>query len=266
MKILIIGERLNSSRKEVHQALLNKDVNFFSNNAKLQREKGADFIDLNTASMLEDELEFMKWAIEIIQREEDIPISIDSPNVDVLVEALKIHKGRAILNSITVNEEKVKKIAPIIKEKNPLVVVMLMDTSTPSSPEECLVKLDKFLGIIEKEGLEKENFLFDPLLRPIGVESKNVILFLNSLKLIKEKYPKIKTMCGLSNVSYGLPSRKLINRTLLPLILYNGIDAIILDVLDEKLNSALIVSNALLGKENGIMKLLKAKRDEKLAD
>lgn len=264
--MILVGERLNSARKEVHQALLNKDEKFFFNNAKLQRERGADFIDLNTASMLEEELEFMKWAMEIIQKEDDIPISIDSPNLDVLMEALKFHRGRAILNSITVDEEKVKKIAPILKEKDPLVVVMLMDTSTPSSPEECLAKLEKFLEIIEKQGLKRESFLFDPLLRPVGVESKNAILFLNSLKLIKEKYPDIKTICGLSNVSFGLPLRKLINRTFLPLILYNGIDAIILDVLDEKLISTMIASNALLGKENGIMKLLKAKREGKLVD
>lgn len=264
--MIIIGERLNSARKEVHQALLNKDEEFFSKNAKLQREKGADFIDLNTASMLEDELESMKWAIEIIQREEAIPVSIDSPNVEVLAEALKIHKGRALLNSITVSEEKVKKIAPIIQEKDPLVVVMLMDTSTPSTPEECLEKLEKFFEIMEKYKLKINNFLFDPLLRPIGVESKNALLFLNSLKLIKNKYPEIKTICGLSNVSYGLPARRLINRTLFPLILYNGIDAIILDVLDEKLVSTIIVSNALLGKEDGIIKLLKAKREGKLID
>lgn len=264
--MLIIGERLNSSRKEVHQALLNKDAEFFLKNAKLQKENGADFVDLNTASMLENELESMKWAMEIIQREENIPISIDSPNIEVLIEGIKFHKGKAILNSITVDEEKIKKIAPIIKEKEPLVVVMLMDTSTPSTPEECLAKLEKFFDLIDKFQLKRENFLFDPLLRPIGVESKNVILFLSSLKLIKEKYPEIKTICGLSNVSFGLPSRRLINRTFLPLILYLKIDAIILDVLDEKLNSTMIVSNALLGKENGIMKLLKAKREGRLMD
>lgn len=264
--MLIIGERLNSSRKEVHQALLIRDAEFFLKNAKLQKEKGADFVDLNTASMLEDELESMKWAMEIIQREENIAISIDSPNVEVLIEGIKSHKGKAILNSITVDEEKIKRIAPIIKEKDPLVVVMLIDTSTPSTPEECLQKLEKFFDLIDKFGLKKENFLFDPLLRPIGIESKNVILFLNSLKLIKEKYPEIKTICGLSNASFGLPSRRLINRTLLPLIVYLNIDAIILDVLDEKLNSTLIVSNALLGKENGIMKLLKAKREGRLME
>ncbi len=264
--MILIGERLNSSRKEVHQALLKRDGEFFVKNAKLQREKGADFIDLNTASMMEQELEFMKWAMEIIQMEEEIPISIDSPNVDVLVEAIKIHKGKAILNSITVDREKVERIAPIVEEKEPYVVVMLMDSSTPSTPEECLQKLEKFLEIMEKLGLKKENFFFDPLLRPIGIESKNAILFLNSLELIKEKFPEVKTICGLSNVSFGLPSRRLINRTFLPLILHKKIDAIILDVLDEKLLSTIIISEALLGKENGLMKLLKAKREGKLLD
>ncbi len=264
--MILIGERLNSSRKEVHQALLKRDGEFFLKNAKLQRERGADFIDLNTASIMEQELEFMKWAIEIIQMEEEIPISIDSPNVDVLVEGIKIHKGKAILNSITVDKEKIERIAPIVKEKDPYVVVMLMDSSTPSTPEECIQKLEKFLEMMEKLELKKQNFFFDPLLRPIGIESRNAILFLNSLELIKEKFPEVKTICGLSNVSFGLPSRKLINRTFLPLILHKKIDAIILDVLDEKLLSTIIISEALLGKENGLMKLLKAKREGKLLD
>jgi len=264
--MILIGERLNSSRKEVHQALLNEDRDFFIKNAKMQREKGADFIDLNTASMMEKELEFMKWAIEIIQAEEEIPISIDSPNLEVLERAINYCKGTTILNSITVDERKIERIAPIVKEKKPYVVVMLMDSSVPSTPEDCLRKLEKSLEILEKYGLKQDNFFFDPLLRPIGVESKNAILFLNSLKIIKEKYPEAKTICGLSNVSFGLPSRKLINRTLLPLIFQYQIDAIILDVLDEKLLSTMIVSQALLGKENGLMKLLKAKREGKLSD
>ncbi len=264
--MILIGERLNSSRKEVHQALLSRDEEFFIKYAKLQKEKGADFIDLNTASMVEEEFELMKWGIEIIQREENIPISIDSPNLEVLERAINYHKGKAILNSITVDEKKIERIAPIIKDKDPYVVVMLMDKSAPSTPEDSLRKLENFLEISEKHGLKGESFFFDPLLRPIGVESKNAILFLNSLKLIKEKYPFIKTICGLSNVSFGLPSRKLINRTFLPLILQLEIDAIILDILDEKLMSTMIVSEALLGKENGLMKLLKAKREGKLFD
>lgn len=264
--MILIGERLNSSKKEVHQAILKKDCEFFLKNAKLQREKGANFIDLNTASMMEQELEFMKWAIEIIQAEDEIPISIDSPNLEVLEKALNYTKGPIILNSITVDEKKVERIAPIVKEKEPYVVVMLMDASIPSTPEECLKKLDKFLEMAEKYGLKIDKFFFDPLLRPIGAESKNAILFLNSLKLIKEKFPEIKTICGLSNVSFGLPSRRFINRTFLPLILQYKIDAIILDVLDEKLLSTIIVSEAILGKENGLMKLLKAKREGKLVD
>lgn len=264
--MILIGERLNSSRKEVHEALLKKHREFFLKNAKLQREKGADFIDLNTASMMEQELEFMKWAIEVIQEEEEIPISIDSPNLEVLEKAVDYPKGPKILNSITVDEKKVERIAPVINEKDPWVVVMLMDSSVPSTPEDCLKKLDKFLEMIEKYGLKRDKFFFDPLLRPVGAESKNAILFLNSLRLIKEKFPEIKTICGLSNVSFGLPSRKLINRTFLPLILQYQIDAIILDVLDEKLLTTIIVSEALLGRENGLAKLLKTKREGKLID
>ncbi len=264
--MIIIGERLNSSRKEVHQALLYRDEEFFIKNAKLQIKSGASFVDLNTASMLDKEAELMKWAMEAIQREEGIPISIDSPNVDVLLDAINYHRGKAILNSITVDEKKLDRIAPVIEEKDPFVVVMLMDNSTPEKPEDCVHKLDKFLNFIEKKGIKKENFLFDPLLRPIGVNGKNALLFINSLKLIREIHPEIKLICGLSNVSFGLPSRKLINRTFLPLILQFNIDAIILDVLDPRLISTLLVSDALLGKENGVVNLLRAKREGKLVD
>ncbi|MGQ9618516.1 MAG: dihydropteroate synthase [Candidatus Aminicenantia bacterium] len=264
--MIIIGEKLNSSRKEVHQALLRRDGEFFIKVAKLQKEKGANFIDLNTASMIENESDLMIWTIELIQKEEDIAISIDSPNIDVLEKAINYHKGKAILNSITVDERKLERLVPVIKEKEPYVVVMLMDNKAPSTPEECLQKLEKFLEFIEKFGLKNDNFFFDALLRPIGVDWKNGILFINSIRLIKEKYPNLKLICGLSNVSFGLPSRKLINRTFLPLILQFNIDGIILDVLDEKLMSSLIVSNALLGRENGISQLLKAKREGKITD
>ena len=112
--MIIIGERLNSSRKSVFEAFKKRNVHFLLEEAKKQKEAGAHFLDINAAALLEEEIDILKWAIPIIQEEINIPLCIDTPNPEAMEKALEIHKGTAILNSITGEEEKIKKYLPLI--------------------------------------------------------------------------------------------------------------------------------------------------------
>ncbi|MEW6456834.1 MAG: dihydropteroate synthase [Acidobacteriota bacterium] len=255
--MIIIGERLNSSRKEVLEALKSKDKEFILKESKQQKEKGAEFIDLNASLLMEKELETLKWAIPIIEKEAGIPVSIDSSDVKVLEKSLEIHQGKAILNSLTIESKKIKYLSGIIKEKKPYIIGLLIDKDgMPNSPEEAYRKTLNFLEIIKHEGIDESEIFIDPLVRPIATNSNIANIFFESLIKIKKSIPELKTVAGISNVSFGLPRRKLINRIFLTISIFNGLDAAILDPLDDEIISTIFSVEALLGKDKNLKNYL----------
>lgn len=246
--MIIIGERLNSSRKDVQEALARKNETFLLEQAKLQEGAGADYIDLNASALLDKEVEVLCWAIPLLQKELKVPLSVDTPNAEAMAEALKIHRGRALLNSLTGEEKKIQSLLPLIKNYQPQVILLCLDDKgLPDKPERALSIAHKMVELLVKQGLRAEDIFVDPLVRPVGADWRAGSLFLESLERIKNHLPGIKTIAGLSNVSFGLPQRKLLNRTMLVLALKAGLDAAICDPLDEELQAALASSSALLG-------------------
>lgn len=265
--MIIVGERLNSSRKSVLQALERKDTKFLLSEALSQEEAGAHFIDLNTAALLEKEVETLKWTILLLQKKMSIPISIDTPNPEAMEEGLKIHKGKALLNSLNWDTDKIKRLLPLIKEYKPYIIVLCMEERRlPKSSEEELSIASKMVNLLEKEGVNTDYIFIDPLVHPIGVDQDSALLFLESLQKIKRNLLGVKTIAGLSNISFGIPNRRLINRTFLVLALYHGLDAAILDPLDKKLKASLYGAQALLGKDPGLKNYLQFVRSKTLGD
>jgi len=262
--MIIVGERLNSSRKPVFQALQKKDEKFLLNEALKQEQAGASFIDLNTAALLGKEVETLKWTIPLLQKKLSVPLSIDTPNPQAMEEGLRIHQGKALLNSLSGEIKKIKSIVPLIKEYKPYVITLCMDErGLPKSSEEELSIAIKMVNLLEKEGINLEDIFIDPLVRTIGADQEAALLFLESLQKIKKNMPEVKTIAGLSNVSFGLPNRSLINSTFLALALQAGLDAAIIDPLDKKLIASLYSAQALLGKDPSLKNYLKAVRNGK---
>jgi 5-methyltetrahydrofolate--homocysteine methyltransferase len=165
-------------------------------------------------------------------------------------EGLKAHRGRALLNSLSGEKKKIKNLLPLIKEYKPSVIILCLDEKgLPKSPEYVLSIASRMVDLLLKEGQDIDDIFIDPLVYPASIEPEAALFFLESLRRIKEQIPGVKTIAGLSNISFGLPQRRLVNRIFLSIALLNGLDAAILDPLDTKLLRAISAAEALLSQE-----------------
>jgi 5-methyltetrahydrofolate--homocysteine methyltransferase len=260
--MIIVGERLNSSRKSVLEALERRDEQFLLEQAVSQEKAGASYIDLNAAALIDKEIPTLRWAIPLLQKNIRVPLSLDTPNPEAMEEALKIHQGRALLNSLAGDAKCLQALIPLIRDYKPRVIALCLDEKgPPQSSDYALSRAEKMAGLLVREGVNSEDIFVDPLVRPIGVDSNSGALFLESVERIKKNLPEVKTIAGLSNVSFGLPQRRQLNRTFLALALSRGLDAAICDPLDDELQATLHAAQALLGKDPSLKEYLKAFRE-----
>ncbi|MBA7664748.1 5-methyltetrahydrofolate:corrinoid/iron-sulfur protein co-methyltransferase [subsurface metagenome] len=255
--MIIVGERLNSSRRSVLEALNRKDIKYLIDQAKRQEKAGASYIDLNTAALLDKEVQTLKWAIPLLRKELRIPLSIDTPNPEAMEAGLKIHKGQALLNSLSGEAQKIKDFLPPYQGvQAPYNRPLLDDEGLPETSDKELSIARKMVNLLDKEGVEHKDIFIDPLVRPIGVDQKAGELFLEALEKVKKNLPSVSTIAGVSNVSFGLPKRKSLNRAFLVLALQRGLDAAMLDPLDKEIMAAVHSSEALLGKDPSLKNYL----------
>jgi cobalamin-dependent methionine synthase I len=259
--MIVIGERLNSTRQRVLEAMRAKDEAFLVEEAGTQRRAGADYIDINAAALLGKEVETLTWAVPLLRKEVGAPLSIDTPNPAAMEAGLRLHAGRALLNSLTGEESKTRRLLPLVKEFKPAVIALCLDDrGLPTSADQELEVASRITDLLVKQGVSPEDIFVDPLVRPVGVDQEAGNLFLESLRLVKERLPEVRTVAGVSNVSFGLPERKALNRTFLVLALEAGLDAAILDPLDRATMSSLSSAEALLGRDPSLKRYLAAAR------
>lgn len=255
--MIIVGERLNSSRRPVFQAMSSQDAEYLVGQAIRQEQAGADYLDLNTAALLDNEIPTLTWAIPLLQKELNIPLSIDTPNHVAMEAGLQLHRGKAFLNSLSGESKRIGFLLPLIKEFKPNVVLLCLDDEgIPKTPVQELSIALRVVELLDKAGVQLQDIYVDPLVHPIGVDQKAVRLFLDSLEMIKRRLPGVNTIAGISNVSFGLPQRSLVNRILLVMALEKGLDAAILDPLDKKIQAALVSTQALLGRDESLKNYL----------
>jgi len=252
--MIIIGERLNSTRKPVFKALQDRNADFIVREAVAQEKAGAHFIDFNPAAMLEDELVALDWVIPLLQKNISLPLSIDTPNPKGVERGLQLHKGQALLNSITGETKKLGQFLPLVKEYEPKVIALCLDdTGMPQTAEQELAAAQKLVEQLDKAGVPKEDIFLDPLVQTIGADQNAGRLFLDALESLKKNLPDIKTIAGISNVSFGLPKRRLLNRTFLAMAISSGLDAAILDPLDPEMIRSIKAAEGLAGKDPMLM-------------
>jgi 5-methyltetrahydrofolate--homocysteine methyltransferase len=248
--MLIVGELINSTRRQIQPLLEARDAAAVVDLARRQVEAGAHLVDVNCATLMEDEVACMEWAVRTIQDALDVRISIDSPNPNALRRGLEVHRGKALLDSINLEQDRWAALLPVIKEFQPEVVALCMDDQgIPSTAEGKLEFAARLIDGLTAVGLPLHDILVDPLLFPIATDSRSAVVFLEALDLIKARFPGVRTVCGLSNVSFGLPYRGQINQVFLVLCLAHGMDAFILDPLDRRLMANLITAQMLLGQD-----------------
>ncbi|MBL7125204.1 MAG: dihydropteroate synthase [Dehalococcoidales bacterium] len=269
--MLVIGENINASNRSVAEAIASRDREFLQSLAKAQIAAGADFIDVNSgvgSGSPEHEAVTMGWLVEVVQEVTDRPLVIDSNSPSVIEAALRKYRGeRIMINSVTAEPEKLASIGSLAAERQAWVVALAMGTNgIPSSVEGRLAACGQIMAHLTQLGLEAEQIFFDPLMLPIAVDSAQGVVTLRTLEQIKSRYPAAKTVLGLSNISYGLPCRRLVNRAFLLMAAYAGLDAVVLNPLDAKMMSFIKVADMLTGKDPSCRGYIRAHRKGILVD
>jgi len=265
--MLIVGERINSTRQKVKEAIGARNASMVAEMARSQAASGAEYIDVNCAVTSGSELQDMDWVLSVIQSEvSDANICIDSPNYLAIEAALKAYrsKGGLMINSISGDEARIGSILPLAIKHNAKLIALTMDEKgMPNTAGGRFEAARRIYERVKSAGFDVSNLYFDPLIRPIATEPDQALEFLRSIPLIKD-LGGAKTVCGLSNVSYGLPNRRLINAVFLVMAMQAGLDAAILDPLDKHIISALCSSGALLNKDEYCAGYIRAFREGKL--
>ncbi len=260
--MIIIGERINSTRKPITKAMEERDAEFILTEARCQWDAGSNYLDVNTAMMRAGESETMTWAVELIQA--DIPealIAIDSANPAAIEAGFKAHKGRALLNSINMEKDRIDSIIPLIREFRPRVVGLTIDDAGVTQDEEKRFDLAvQLIDLLTENDVELDDIFIDPLIFPVSAELQAGNVSLNIIGRLKESYPDVHLVCGLSNISFGLPERRLINQVYMVMAMARGLDGAIIDPLDKRLMANITTARTLMGQDKACREFLKTYR------
>jgi 5-methyltetrahydrofolate--homocysteine methyltransferase len=262
--MLIIGERINGTRKSIREAIEKKDRDFIKKEIKKQIECGAHYIDLNAGigKGKEREKEDIKWLIESLYEIGDIPVCIDSSDPDVIDFGLSLIKNSdKIINSINGEKVKIERLLPVIEKypESKIICLTMDENGIPSDYKKRVEIAENLIKILNKLGVKNENIFVDCLVEPVSVNTQNGIIFLNALKEVKKL--NVKTTCGLSNVSFGLPNRKIVNKYFLALCIYEGLDSAIIDPTIPDIREAICVAELLTGKDEFCINFIKNVRN-----
>ena len=260
--MIIIGEKINGSIPKTGKAIAEKDEEYIRMLARTQTEAGATYIDC-CASVNEGELEVQKWLIDLIMEESDLPICIDSPDPQVCVDAIPFCGDRVgLINSVSGEGNKMDVVFPVIADTKWGCVALLSDDSgIPATAEGRLAVFDKIMAKAKEYGIAPDRLYIDPLVETLGANSESLIIFNECVKSIKEQYPTIHITSGLSNISFGLPVRKMINMPFLTLAMAAGMDSAIMDPTNRDMNGVLHGTAALLGDDDFCLDYIEAYRD-----
>ena len=247
---ILIGERINpTGKKRFKQALIEGDIDYILNEAVTQQEKGVHVLDVNVGLPEIDEVLTIEKAVTEIQAVVNLPLQIDTSNVTAMERALRLYNGKALINSVNGKKESMNAIFPLVKKYGGVVVALTLDEN--GIPNDANARVDiavKILNEAKKYNIDKNNIIFDPLALTISADKNSALVTLQAVKIITEKL-KCKTVLGVSNVSFGLPSRDIINANFLTLALNNGLTSAIINPNSVEMLKAYNAYKALLGKD-----------------
>lgn len=259
--MLIIGDMINTTRKSVEKAVKERNGLFIQELAIKQIEAGAQYIDVNSGTFYGEEAESLCWLVATVQSGISVPLCIDSSDPEAVEAALKLHKGSAIVNSITLIERQYERLIPVIRQYECKVVALCMgQLSIPETPEERVKLAQQLVTKLVCDGVALEDIFVDPLIRPVAIGAGNGVIALRTIEGIFKHIKGVSTICGLSNISFGLPHRKILNRTFLMMAMAFGLGAAILNPLDGQLMGYVKAARALLGDDNLCKEYIEASR------
>ncbi len=257
----IIGEKINGTRKRVARAISERDADFIKDLAQQQAEAGSTWLDVNAGTHPDQEPDDLIWLIEMVQSVVDTPICLDSANPKALQIAIQAVNKTPMINSISAEPERVEKILPLAAEHGCEVIALAMDeTKIPETFERRMEVIEKVIGHTREAGIPDDKVYVDPLAMTIATVTQSAVIACDTIRAAHEQFPEVHFTMGLSNISFGLPARKQVNRAFLTLAMQAGLDSAILNPLDKELRAAIVTTEMLLGKDRFCMNYLKASR------
>ena len=248
--MIIIGEKLNGSIPSVAKAIAEKDADLIRERARMQAEAGATFLDVCASVEEAVEVETLKWMIDLVQEVTDTPICVDSPSARSCVAAIPFCKRPGLINSVSLEGDKIDTIFPVIADTDWECVALLCDNDgIPDSVER---RMKIFFGIMEKAkqyGIAPSRLHIDPLVVTLGPDQTALTVFADCCRRIKYEYPELHITSGLSNISFGLPVRKNINQAFMVLAMNAGMDSAIVDPTNKNMIGMIYATNALLERD-----------------
>ena len=253
-KTVLIGERINpTGRKKLAAEIREGNLIGVKRDAVQQVKSGADILDVNMGVGGINQAEMMAQAIREISQITAAPLAIDTSDYKALEAGLRIYPGRALINSVSYEPERIEKFLPLAKKYGAAILILpLTEKGVPKTAVERVAVAEKIISEAKKFGLREKDFLLDALVMTISADKNACLEVLNTLKLYREKFNLPATM-GLSNISFGLPNRPLINSTFFAMCLAAGLDAPIMNPYSEEMQNVLKASAALLAEDaNGL--------------
>ena len=247
--MLIVGERINATRKRIGEAIQDFDAEHIKAEAVKQVEAGAHIIDVN-GGIPGRETEFLLWLVDMVQEVVDVPLCLDSADPESIEAALPKCNQPPMINSISFEKERLEKVIPLAREHGAKVIALcLSDDGPPKGLDDRLEIAGRLVDRLTGDGVPLENIHVDPCVFPISTGSDVGTYVLDAIGWIHSKYPGIHTICGASNVSFGLPVRKLLNSVFLPMLIARGLDSAIIDPCNKLTRANLLAAEALAGRD-----------------
>jgi len=245
----VIGERINPTGRKKFQAELQQgDLSRIETDVEQQVAGGADMLDVNVGDPLADEVELMRRAVPLVQGLTELPLVIDSSVIEALEAGLSAYQGKALVNSVTGEDERLEAILPIVARHGAAVIGLANDDEIPMEPERRLEVARKIVSAAGDHGIPPEDVVIDPLAMPVGAEPRAVTLFVETLKLLREELG-VNTTCGASNTSFGLPGRHTLGGAFLAIAASHGLTSAIMDARSPEVVDAVRASDFLLGRD-----------------
>ena len=264
--MILIAEKLNGSIPSCAAAIAARDESYIKDLAKRQADSGVDFIDC-CASVKEHELETLSWMINAVQSVTDCPISVDSPDVSVIIDAMSLCKKPGLFNSVSGEGNKIDLAFPVLAKpensKWQIMALLCDDTGIPKSAEKRIEVFNMIMTKASQYGIDESRIFVDPAVEMLCTtdDGEGAFMILDVMKHIKETHPKVHISGAVSNISYNLPVRRLVNQAFAVLAIGAGMDSAVLDPMSKDLRGMILAAEAMLGLDDYCAEYVSAYRE-----
>ena len=260
--MIIIGEKINGTRKAVAKAITERDADFIKRLAQSQTEAGSAYLDVNAGTAPEREPDDMIWLVENVQAVSDLPLCLDSANPAALKAGLETVNKPPLINSLSGEKARIQGVLPLALEYKTGLIILALDDSAgiPASSAGRMEIINRLAAMATEGGLSEDQLFFDPLVTAISTGQDNAKITFDTIRAVKQAYPQAHVTSGLSNISFGMPLRALINRTFMAMCIMSGLDSAIADPNDRELMGAVLAAEMLMGQDKFCQNFSKAYR------